>query len=292
MSNLLRVHTYSDEARQAFLNGIEDAIDGHMSDETLSSSEVSKEWEASGTSEHDAVSLLTDDEEDDDDDDDSIPVAPIAERALIAAPDPPNAGPCPICFEEVPYVGDDASTHAMVRRMNDFRRQIFEYEVALRGRMSDDTIFTTMLDLRRTLVERHLETYSHVRFRRWTLPMLRAHYSTENGHRYDEIRIYDKEINRLSQLSTYLEEHATFVDNKETGERMFNPRSIDQAVRLNKALTDTLKAKAAALRIQQQTAVANLSSVMDAVSTSARMVASSKSATDSATESYYDLGGM
>ena len=207
---------------------------------------------------------------------------------------------CPLCYEELPFIEDPNVASVMTERMNSLRGVIFRFERMLTGRVSDDVVFNSMLQLRRLLIERHLESYSSTRFVRWTLPMLRVHYDARKGHRFDYVRSLDAEIEELDRVRSWIMNHSMFVDHPEMGERVFNLRAVDHRLRTSKAWTDALKAKVAALRLQASDAAVDTTAVLDALSTAMAMASTSSTSTttrkrqrdaDGAVGHLYKVGG-
>jgi len=299
--------------------------------------EPTRSWSSSSSAASSQRSIQHGDLRSDDDDDDSelelvqlatsarqrVPVRDHVPQAypsppplpLAAADVPPRAPPppppppaalahldadvtqCPLCHEELPYMEDVATSTAMANRLSDLHRVIFRFERMLVGRVHDESVFYGMLQLRRLLVEQHLEQYSNVRFQRWSMAILRNHYSPHSGHRFDYVRSLDTELRELEQVRAWIMEHAMFVDHPELGDRVFNLRAVDQRLRLSRAYTDTLKLKMGALHRPAQEMASDTNMVMEAISAASTMAPATarkraREAGTGALADQYDLGGL
>jgi hypothetical protein len=198
----------------------------------------------------------------------------------------------------MPYIGDAALAATMASRLNDFRGVIFRFERMLTGRMHPETVYYGMLQLRRQLIEQHLEAYSKTHFHRWTLELLRAHYNPRTGHRFSYLRVLDAEIADLERVRGWIMEHAMFVHHPDLGERTFNLRAVDQRLRTSRALLDVYKAKVAALHTNVGDIPATAVAVMDAIGAASTMLATAgrkrarDTSTDESVANLYELGGL
>ena len=290
-----QVHTVSDASRRAFLGRIADTFGPPPPPPRelirLEASELSN--------------AASDDEDDEEEEElgetlgssSSVAAAPrVVERA---APPEPTTQPvnCPLCHEELPFIGDAATRDTMNERMNDLRAVIFRFERLLVGRVHDDIVFSGMLAMRRLLIERHLEAYSRARFRRWTMPMLREHYHPRTGHRYDYVRALDAEIKDLALVNTWIMDEGMFVIHPDTHERVFNLRAVRDRLQASKTYIDALKTKEAALRLSSATSIVDTAAIIDAVTNASALVTSATSRkrsrdADTAVARLHDLGGM
>ncbi len=207
--------------------------------------------------------------------DESPPSTPQVQAVInyAAHSEQPN---CPLCWEEQPYLDandvDDtnASTRhsAMVDKVNDFRDIIFRFERLLRGHQNDETIFLGMLELRRLNVERYFDEHSPSSFRmtRWTMQMLRDHYSPAKAHRFDLVRELDVELLDMRWMRSCVMKHAMFVEHPESGDRIFNMRAVDTRLRLSKHIIDMVTRKSTELR--RRTSAVDVRVVLQAVNQS------------------------
>lgn len=252
-----------------------------------------------------------DDDDDDDDDDDGnelwhssvardynqplhLPPAPPAPPAAASAA--ANVVSCPVCQEETPYIDDAAIGAAINDRIANCRDVIFRFERTVAGRLHDETVLFSVLALRRLLVEQHLEAYSFVRFRRWTLPMLREHYDPANGHRHDLVRILDAEARALKRMNDLVEKEGLYLVNHETGERTLNLRAIEVRQRGSKAYLDVVHAKEKALASRDAT-LASVVAVVESIHGASTMLTSSSArkrarADDGSVRELYAIGGF
>jgi len=204
---------------------------------------------------------------------------------------------CPLCWEEQPYIEDTSMRTAMSERMNDFRRIIFRFERMMAGHQNDEIIFRGMLELRRMYIENDLERYSSDgHFQRWTLDMLRRHYSPLNGHRFDIVRELDAELNDMRRQKRWIMDHAMFVAHPETGERIFNIRAVETSVRLAREYSRVLTQKSLELAKRSTTSQTDANMVLQAIN-SASNAATHKRKRQSArnnttTTNMYELGGL
>jgi len=251
------------------------------------------------------------DDDDDDEDDDSgndlwrSSVARDYNVPLNLPPPPPPAAPpvapasvvsCPVCQEETPYIDDAAIGAAVNDRIANCRDVIFRFERTVSGRLHDETVLFAVLALRRLLVEQHLEAYSFVRFRRWTLPMLREHYDPANGHRHDLVRILDAEARALKRLNDLVEKEGLYLTNHDTGERTLNLRAVEVRLRGSKSYIDVVHAKEKALSSRDAT-LASVANVVESIHGASTMLASSTArkrarVDDGSVRELYAIGGF
>ena len=201
---------------------------------------------------------------------------------------------CPLCWEEQPYIEDTSMRTAMSERMNDFRRIIFRFERMMAGHQNDEVIFRGMLELRKMYIENDLERYSaDGRFQRWTLEMLRRHYSPLNGHRFDIVRELDAELTDMRRQKRWIMDHAMFVAHPETGERIFNIRAVETSVRLAREYSRVLTQKSLELQKRAVTTQTDANLVLQAINSASNTDSRKrKRRTGNTSANMYELGGL
>lgn len=155
-----------------------------------------------------------------------------------------------ICWEEQ-YFGPVAEQRGgvggggVMKRLSNFRELIFEFERLLRVRQHDDTVFTGMLQLRRTHIESYLEAHD-IEYTPWTLRMLRTHYSVHANHRFDAMREYAHELQAIRELGRAVSEKAIYESTPDGSDPASSAGGAGKRDRLN------LKAIEIRLRISRE----------------------------------------
>lgn len=197
---------------------------------------------------------------DDDDDDESLS-AFVYEPDQFGQDEPNNfhAGfssdeaidGCMLCWEEQEYTYKNyeakqggvqgAARSAMLKKVSDFRMEIFKLEKILVGAHNDTVVFGSMLKLRRKLIESYLDQHN-IEHRKWTLELLSTHYNVENMHRYDSLRDSMRELNDMRGITKKMrEDDCMYEFDPQSGERKFNAKVVDSRVRLSKRITELTK---------------------------------------------------
>ena len=176
------------------------------------------------------------------------------------------ANECPICWEQQTFVMRDTRAGtadvaqgktAMVQRVDDYRRVIFDLERALRTVENDRVVWDAMLKARREYIEQHLDAHGvpHVK---WTLDMLRAHYevrdddAADDDHTFDVERLYRKEERDLRRIQGKITKTALYVgddagaadpasQSEGRGKPAVNLRAVDGILRLSKRRQELIK---------------------------------------------------
>jgi hypothetical protein len=270
--------------------------------------------------EHRSPSGSDDDDGDDDDDDEFCLVPPPPHRSAhtrSGAPPPPpqqqivvggarrvdgaRIAPCALCYEELPFFENLAVAATTSDKAQDMRAVIFRLRRLLRGNVHEEVVYAAMLQLRRQLIEVHLEKYSTRPFQRWSIEMLREHYHPVHGHVRDAVSTLDAAIARLEALGAAIDEHALYVrDDADPGSpAKFNLRAVEFQLRTTKTLLDTLRQKATTMRGEALEHAGDATAVLDAIHTSSALVSSTsapvtrkRARADSGVGGFYDLGGL
>jgi len=189
------------------------------------------------------------------------------------------ADECPICWEQQNFVmrntrpaaqsaGGAAgaaadvqqSQSALVQRINDYRKVIFDLERSLRTAQNDAIVWKAILMARQEFIERHLREYG-VTFTPWTKEMLQRHYDVRNEHTFDLERDYRAEEREMRKIQQNIIKSALYMktappDVDEGGEGgednvAVNLRSAEMVIKLskrrqelNKAIEDSVKGRA------------------------------------------------
>ena len=158
---------------------------------------------------------------------------------------------CMLCWEEQEYTyqsfmerGDSAqgkARSAMLKKVSDFRMEIFKLEKILVGAHNDAVVFKAMLHLRQKLIESYLDQHN-IAHRKWTLEMLQTHYNVENVHRFDSLRDNMRELNDMRNITKKMrDDDCMYEYDPQSGERKFNAKVVDTRVRLSKRITELTK---------------------------------------------------
>lgn len=133
-----------------------------------------------------------------------------------------------------------AARNAMVRTVQDFHGQIFEFEQMLCGLQNDEQIFRSMLTLRRRLVEDYLRQ-QHIDFEPWTLDMLREHYDVCNEHGFHPQRELAWDLNILRRLAQQLATHDVLCLDPDSGQSRVNTRAADLLLKTMRSKAEVCK---------------------------------------------------
>ena len=122
-------------------------------------------------------------------------VAMAAQRRLLAPPQPAAApaGECPICYERITPLYEEAQTSgakarsAVQEKIINQHTLIFSTESALRGRMRDEELLPILLQLHQRLIEKPARE-NQLTHNVWTLADLQRHFDPRNPHIFDEVR--------------------------------------------------------------------------------------------------------
>lgn len=187
------------------------------------------------------------------------------------------ADECPICWEQQNFLMRDTrprggasadvqqSQGAMVQKITDYRKVIFDLEVSLRTVQNDAIVWKAMLLARREYIERYLIEYG-VPFTAWTREILETHYDVRNGHTFDLERDYRMEERDMRKIQTKIVKNALYMKTppgdvqshsggggggEDDGNLAINLRSAEMIIKLskrrqelNKAIEECVKGRA------------------------------------------------
>ena len=150
------------------------------------------------------------------DDDDESGVGPDEARFFYVPADK-----CPLCWEQQMFVmrntqqqhgtGDvQQAKTAMLQKIDDYRRVIFDLERSLRTMQNDSIIWEAMLLARRTYIEKHLDAYG-VPYTRWTREMLARHYDVRNEHTFDLERSYRTDERDMRRMQAKIVKQSLYI---------------------------------------------------------------------------------
>ncbi len=261
---------------------------------------------------------------DDDDDDESLssfgdpfnnPLARRVEQAELPGPNEVinfHAGfssdeaidGCMLCWEEQEYTYknytengggvSDKARSAMLKKVSDFRMEIFKLEKILVGAHNDTVVFRSMLKLRQRLIESYLDQHS-IEHRKWTMEMLRTHYNVENVHRFDSLRDNMRELNDMRNITRKMrDDDCMYEYDPQSGERKFNAKVVDTRVRLSKRITELTKIIEDQMRARESTTRADHSRLLEMLSAQENTPDDQTHDPDAASgvDDLYNLGGV